>query len=391
MPTHPHTRATRGPLAALVAAAVCLITACTGSTPFGFSRTVAGTPVAAPPPISGASTAPGDPPGPTDGDDHDRETDLAPGVQLMPGQAERIAEHAAARRIDPCALHNPAIVTAVTRLTGDSIMPDRTGLHTCTLEAIADAWDLPAWSLKITVGADFAEHHRTRAVEETIDGVTVWRENNSTGSDPDEACTYLKPLGEHTAIELRVRRGGGKPRPESPCQIATEYLGQVLGFWKNPAHRGDALSVPGLRLADVDPCLGVAAAATKAGLTGMAAMSTPYSCSMTPTPGPAGTSSLGDRVLAELRMETDPALLLTGPGAEDYTAVTVGGRPGVTTQDDITGSPRCQVIVSADPDTPIIADHSSPNPQQHFQTVTVQAADCVTATTAADAILAALD
>lgn len=394
---------------AIVASIIATISGCSGG-PL-LTESIAGTPVAqqhadvaSPPRYSSEENKPNQDSRASSGAQHDAPTkpakpdtpqdvELAPGVVVAGKDAALIATHRVARMVDPCALHDPAAASRVTGEGPDALMPSRRGLNICELTLAPAPGDLPTWRLTATVGADFDAHQREQSVQEQIGELNFFRDKEPAAGKPTDSgsCHYTMSFGETTGIELAVRATGLAPATKTACDVAKEYLAAVAATWKEPAMRGDKVTAPALKLADVDPCSGVSAVARDFPAPVRAKPDTPYECALTAADYRKGGSLLS----IELTMETDPRALLVGPLANKYAAITVAGRPGVSTQMQTKGvggqiESTCYVTVLADEKTAIQEDEAMPDSQKSMQVIKALAKDCAVAIRAAEGVLATL-
>jgi hypothetical protein len=316
-----------------------------------------------------------------------REPTESAGSAVSSDQAELATAFTAARAVDPCALHNPAVAASVVAMPGDEIMPGRV-LNSCDLDLSRSATALSSWRLSVTVGVLFDARQRQQAQQQTIADLTFY--HPSSADDTGESCRYVLAFGgEETGIELRVRRDDDQGKSKTPCQIAQDYLRGVGKYWAHPALRTDKLTTPVLSISAGDPCAALGPVSAELGGPVRVSTSEPHSCSLivgTPTNG-------SGMITGEYAVETDPRTLLSGASAKDYKSVTVADRPGVareTTSILKGASKTCSVTAIVDNQVVLQADKAKPDNAKTLQVVKASASDCALATKAAEALLAAL-
>lgn len=362
-----HTRRRRSPGRWIAAAGLLLTLA-------GCATTVAGTPA----PERDAQAASG----PT------ATSATGSGTKSSPGQDAEAATYAVMRKVDPCALHSIEAAAKVTGMGPDEIMPG-SSLNACDVELTPGPLELAVWTLTATVGVDLNEGRRQEAAQEQIADIKVFKMPGLGGSTDDRTCRYVMPFGTDTGIELQVRRSSSEPQPKEPCQVATEYLGEVAKYWKEPATRADKVTSPSLRIADVDPCTGMDALADALGGPVRTMISDPHSCTVMPA-APGGKPGMGGVVRTEVGVDTDPRALLGSPAGKDYRAMTVAGKPGVASEMPGPKGNTCSLTVIADEDVALQSDQSKPDAQKSYQVVDTRAENCELASKAAEVLLASL-
>ncbi|SER20119.1 hypothetical protein [Actinokineospora terrae] len=314
------------------------------------------------------------------------EPQVAPGIAAMPGQADKVAAYPLMRRIDPCALHDPAAAARVTGARPDELVPGR---HLNACELVLSAGDtavrLPTWRLTATVGADRGQ----RVAPEVIAGIEFTEIPPASTAEQGRSCRMVRGFGPTTALELLVRHEATAPAPQTPCAVARAYLAEAGKWWDAPALRADKLTTPTLRIADLDPCAGLTSVASELGQGVRASLPHPHGCSLLATKGEPGQPGAGKgaRLTVELGMAIDPRALLDNatPG---YVAVTVAGRPGVSTRRPAAAGSTCELAVVADDTVTVRADQTRDGARAAVQVVTVSAAECPLAVRAADGVLA---
>ncbi|WP_424187625.1 hypothetical protein ACOBQX_07460 [Actinokineospora sp. G85] len=306
------------------------------------------------------------------------------------GAEEVAASFSVLRRVDVCALHDPAAAAKVVGMQPDDLMPGAS-LSDCVLQLVPGPRDLPAWRLRVTAGVELSDKTRRESTPETLDGVAVLR-LPVRGAD-GESCAYARPMGDQAALQLTVRQQGTEAHPKTACQVAKEYLTAVAKYWREPATWADAVSTPALPVASIDPCAGLDAAMAVYGKPVRSRMEDPHRCTVYPqTPAPG--DPLGGVVSVTIGVDTDPRAPLAGAAAAEHTAVTVAGRPGVSDIRNVGGGPNasgtCYVTVLADDAVEIRQHINNPDLPTSYQVIKAHSADCRIATTAIEGLLAQL-
>lgn len=393
-----HTQRTRMPgyAVAIVSLLITVIAACT--------TTVPGTPLAEGDNPGGQPSSPATPP-----------------VPMARGYEELARIYTAARAVDPCALQDKDAAARITGMVGDAIMPG-SNLNSCDLDMAPPGDAMSVWRLSTTVGVTLDAKTARESIPEKVGDTDVLHAPDVLGGD--RSCRYLmetnpKPgapavtntppsspadasgaaRASRTAIELSVRRNSPDAQPKKPCQIAQEYLGQVIKYWHNPALRKDNLTTPRFPVGDVDPCAGLAGVAQPMGGPIEAVLlGGPYKCSvrLTASPDNAEQARKVGVVSATLAVKWDPRLLLANPQmGKDYKPVTVAGRTGtIKQQTSDPNTPKlagsCTVTLVTDDTVSVHDNLSKADSPKSVQTVETSAATCDLATKAAESVLASI-
>ncbi|ALG06394.1 hypothetical protein AOZ06_05150 [Kibdelosporangium phytohabitans] len=193
------------------------------------------------------------------------------------------------------------------------------------------------WQLSTASGVLLDSKAAQESTTETIGDTTVLRARDTTGND--RSCRYLSEAGPppnaapaptndgtagapRTALELVVRRNSSDAQPKKPCDIAREYLTQVIKYWVKPALRTDNLTAPRFAIGDVNPCDSLAGIAeSMGGPIEAITLGGPHKCTVRLVPGPDNTEQARKvgLVSASLAVKTDPRTVLDNPQtSKDY-------------------------------------------------------------------------
>lgn len=354
-----------------------------------------------------------------------------PAVPFARGQEALGKQYAAARAVDPCALHDPAAAAKVTGLSADSLMPD-SNLSDCDLSLTPEGSLLSVWNISAAVGKIVDSKTRAGATPEQIGGATYLRaadttndgrscrfflDNPATGNTggftagsatagPTPSASAANPPGggqeaepaPRTVIELSIQRRDPKPQAKDPCQVGREYLAEIGKYWAHPALRADKLTTPELRLAQADPCGGLAGVGSAMGGPIEAAPTGPYSCTvrLAANSGDATKSRAMGSVSATFSIKWDPMLLMRNEKtAKEYTQITIAGRPAL--QKQAAGDPSnpklpgsCAVTAVVDENVAIHESLDSADAPKSLQVVETRANTCELATAAAESVIASI-
>lgn len=375
--------------------AVAMLAGCSAGDGLIPSRTVAGTPVAQEQVIASETGAPTQKPGPKSGQNDqgvEERKEVAPGLGATPGQGMKPESYKVARLVDPCALHSPADAARITKLIPDQIMP-RSDMNHCLVELIRTNKGLPVITLAATAGADFPEHYKKRAQRQEIDGAEYWF-LPPTGSDSPRDCSYVKPFGPDTGLELTVYKRDAKDTTD-PCQVARDYLTAVGKWWRNPAMRSDKVSTPQIPLALADPCIAAAKVASQLEQKVQGMLTDPYTCVLQPTTRDKG-SVFGGLLSISYELSNNPMDVLKGATAREYRAITVGGKQATVTEIATPGTKggekrtNCYVTVVVDDKLALQADQSRPDTQKTYQVIKTMSPTCEIAQRGAETAAASI-
>jgi hypothetical protein len=340
------------------------------------------------------------------------------GLTIASGYESQAATYAAARAIDPCALHQVSSAAEVTGMRAESLMPG-SNLASCELGMVPENEKLSVWLLTTTVGAPVDYRNRQEVTDEQIEGMDFLRWQPPADG---RSCRYLtkiaRPAGDtptrapnsaannqagqadhagETTLDLKIRRDSTEAQPKTACQIAHEYLTKVARFWRLPAVRQDKLTTPSLPIATVDPCAGLSGSTKTMDGPLEAVPQGIYRCLLrhASAQGNNEQTRTATSVSATLSVKWDPRASLNNPkAAQDLRPATVAGKPAVIKQKP--GDPAnpklagdCTLAVITDEAVTIQEDLSGNTPKS-VQVAEIQASTCELATAGAESLIASI-
>lgn len=381
---------------------VAALAACTTSVP--------GSPMAA---ESSSAAPPGAPPS----------AQIGPGLTLVPGAEALAATNTEARATDPCALHSVPAAEQVTGMKGLSLMPSDLYLASCELQVGPPDDVLSTWRLTASTGVPIEEKtiqqstseqigenqvlhapdldsdgHSCRYLMDTSKTASIKTTTSQAGdqaTNEDSGTSGNATAPSRTGLELLVQQDVPDPQTKTACQVAKDYLAEVIKYWTHPALRTDKLTTPALPLANVDPCAALVGVAPAMGghLLVNPSPLNPFECDATPSNGQK-LSLVSD----VLKVATDPRRSLennqTSLGGK-IKPVTVAGHTGTITA--TAGDPSnpklsgfCTVDLVLDDKLTISDNAESANAPKSMQVVETRGDTCELAQTVAESVLSAV-